>query len=584
MTLTGPTTVDPDSTHEYTVTVSDVGLQDLAGLNVAAAIGVLATGGADSAMTQSVAGAGGRAEITHTGPKSAMAGVTTFSFQWTAPSSFTSVTLQAWGNAVNGNVSTTGDRAARMTLDVINSGLPTAVPTMTPTPVPTPADQLGDPLPRPIRRGTKVELAPVASGFDGPVAASGAPGIDPRYLYVVDQSGIWWRVDVTDGSKVAFLDVSARLVPLGVFGPGTYDERGFLGAAFHPSYATNGLVYTYTSEPATPAPDFSTMPPMTSPDHQSVITEWHVINPGNAASVVDPSSARELLRFDKPQFNHNGGALQFSPADGKLYISIGDGGGADDQDGQPFIGGPVVGHGPNGNGQNLASVLGKILRIDPLGNNSANGNYGIPADNPFVGTPGAVGEVWAYGFRNPFRFTFDSVLHHLWVGDVGQNDVEEVDIVLGGGNYGWHLKEGGFFFRPNGTDAGYVSKIDQGVPPGLIDPVAQYDHDEGISVIGGYVAHSPSLHRLNAHYVFGEFAKTFANDGRLFYLRKRTMVRKNGKLQKSSIAEVRYPVNTSLGFSLLGIGEGGDGEIYLLGNSTAAPAGGTGTVVRVSEP
>ena len=103
-------------------------------------------------------------------------------------------------------------------------------------------------------------------------------------------------------------------------------------------------------------------------------------------------------------------------------------------------------------------------------------------------------------------------------------------------------------------------------------------------MIGGYVAHSPSLHRLNAHYVFGEFAKTFANDGRLFYLRKRTMVRKNGKLQKSSIAEVRYPVNTSLGFSLLGIGEGGDGEIYLLGNSTAAPAGGTGTVVRVSSP
>jgi glucose/arabinose dehydrogenase len=584
VTLTGATSVDPDSTHEYTVTVSHVGAQDLAGLNVSAVDGVLATGGSDSASTQALTGSGGRAEITHTGPKSGMGSVTTFSFLWTAPSSFSSVTLQVWGNAVNGNVSTTGDRAARMTLDVINSGLPTAVPTLTPTPVPTPADKLANPLPRPIRRGAKVGLAPVASGFDAPVAATGAPGIDPRYLYVVDQSGLLSRVDVTDGNKLTFLDVTSRLVPLGVFGPGTYDERGFLGVAFSPNYASDGLVYTFTSEPVNGTADFSTLPPMTTPDCQSVVTEWHVPNPTDPASVVDPLSARELLRIDKPQFNHNGGDIKFSPADGKLYISLGDGGGADDQDGQPFIGGPVVGHGPNGNGQNLSSILGKIIRIDPLGTNSANGHYGIPADNPFAGMPGLVGEVYAYGFRNPFRFSFDSALHHLYVGDVGQNDIEEVDIVNSGSDYGWRFKEGGFFFRPNGTDAGYVSKIDLGVPPGLIDPVAQYDHGEGISVIGGYVAHSPSLRRLNGHYVFGEFAKSFANDGRLFYLRKKNLVRRNGTLQKSQIAEARYPVNSSLGFFLLGLGEGRDGEIYLLGNSTAAPAGGTGVVVRISEP
>ncbi len=584
VTLMGPTSVDPDSTHEYTITVSDVGVQDLAGLNVAAADGVLATGGSNAAMTTTIVGSGGRDEVTHTGPKSAMGGVTTFSFTWTAPSSFTSVTLQAWGNAVNGNVSTTGDRSARMTLDVLNSSLPTAVPTMTPTPVATPADQLGDPLPRRISRGARIALQPVASGFDAPVAASGAPGIDPRYLYVADQSGVWSRVDVTDGSKVTFLDVTSRLVPLGLFGPGTYDERGFLGAAFHPSYATNGLVYTYTSEPTNGAPDFSTQPPLTPPDHQSVVTEWHVINPADPASVVDPLSAREILRVDEPQFNHNGGALHFSPIDGFLYVSLGDGGGADDEDGQPFIGGPVVGHGPNGNAQNLGNVLGKILRIDPLGTNSANGNYGIPASNPFISIPGALGEIFAYGFRNPFRMSFDSATGHFYVGDVGQNDVEEIDFVRAGDNCGWRLKEGAFFFRPNGTGAGYVSKIDQGVPGGLVDPVAQYDHDEGISVIGGYVAHSPSLRRLNDHYVFGEFSKSFANDGRLFYLKKKNLLRKNGKLQKSAIAEVRYPSGTSLGLSLLGFGEGRDGELYLLANSTAAPAGGTGVVVRISEP
>ncbi len=585
VTLTGPASVLPDSTHEYTVTISDVGTQHFGGLNVAGPSGVLATGGGDAGGTQTIAGAGGLAEITHTAPKAASGGVTTFSFLWTAPSSFTSVTLATWGNAVNGNFSTAGDRATRRTLDIINATLPTAVPTATPTPVATPTDRIADPLPRPIRRGARVTLQPVAVGFDAPVAAKSAPGIDARYLYVVDQSGIMWRVDLADGSKIAFLDVTSRLVSLGVFGPGSYDERGFLGAAFHPQYATNGLVYTYTSEPVAGPADFSTMPALTTADHQAVITEWHVPTPADPNAVVDPLSAREVLRIDEPQFNHNGGALQVSPTDGYLYISLGDGGAADDEDGQPFIGGPAVGHGPTGNAQNLANPLGKLLRIDPLGTNAANGRYGIPADNPFVGTPGALGEIWAYGFRNPYRFSFDRVTGELYVGDVGQNDVEEVDIVRRGGNYGWRYKEGELFFRPNGTDAGYVSKTDPGgVPTTLLDPVAQYDHSEGLSVIGGYLASSPSLRRLNGHYIFGEFARTFANDGRIFYLKKKGLVRKNGKLQKSQIAEVRYPLGVSVGLSLLGIGEGGDGEIYMLANSTAAPAGGTGVVLKLSEP
>ncbi len=585
VTLTGPQGVLPDSLNEYTLTVSAPGAQDLGGLNVSIADGVLSTGGADSANTQAVSGAGGLDEITHTSPKMSSGGVTTFTFLWTAPSTFSTLTLSGWGNAVNGNVSTTGDRAAHATLNVFNQSAPTDVPTPTPTPAPTPTDRLADPIKRPIRHGSaKVALVPVASGFDAPIAARGAPGIDARYLYVVDQSGIWWRVDTTNGSKTVFLDVTSRLVPLGIFGPGTYDERGFLGAAFANDYATSGLVYTYTSEPATPNPDFSTMPPMTSPDCQSVVTEWHVINPTDSSAVVDTGSAREVLRFDKPQFNHNGGDLHFGPVDNYLYVSTGDGGGADDQDDQPFIGPPTVGHGPNGNGQNRGVILGKILRIDPRGNNSANGEYGIPADNPFVGMPGTLGEIWAYGFRNPHRYSFDVPTGALYVGDVGQNDVEEVDVVVKGGNYGWRLKEGGFFFRPNGPAAGYVSKIDQGVPADLIDPVAQYDHGEGISVIGGYVSYSPSLPKLKEHYVFGEFAKSFANNGRLFYLKKRHLLKTNGKIQKSMIAEVKYVSGDSLGISLNSIGEGNDKELYALGDTTAAPAGGTGVVLRIVEP
>jgi glucose/arabinose dehydrogenase len=227
-----------------------------------------------------------------------------------------------------------------------------------------------------VQGDIRIQLEPVATGLTAPNWGTTAPGQD-GHLMVSDQNGILWKIDLATGDKAVFLDTSARLVPLGIAGPGTFDERGLLGIAFHPSYRTNGLLYTYTSEPVNGDADFSTMPPATAANHQSVITEWQVPNPTNAASVVDPASARELLRIDQPQFNHNGGALNFGP-DGNLYISIGDGGGRDDEG---------VGHGTSGNGQDAGNVLGSILRIDPLGNDSANGQYGIPGDNPFVSDP-----------------------------------------------------------------------------------------------------------------------------------------------------------------------------------------------------
>ena len=270
---------------------------------------------------------------------------------------------------------------------------------------------------------------------------------------------------------------------LGVCGPNTFDERGLLGVAFHPKYAQNGLLYTYTSEPESgPATFFSTVPAGTA-DHQNVVAEWHVPNPGNPASVVDPNSRRELLRVNWPQFNHDGGDLAFGP-DGKLYISMGDGGGADDADGQLFnrprdpnpgcaVSVPMVGHQGDGNAQKLNVPLGKILRIDVDGRDSANGQYGIPRDNPFVKTSGALPEIWAYGFRNPFRFSFDTRTGDLFVGDVGQNDIEEVSLVVKGGNHGWNVKEGTLFFHINGTAEGFASPtpdLDRTIPSSSSSP------------------------------------------------------------------------------------------------------------------
>lgn len=168
-----------------------------------------------------------------------------------------------------------------------------------------------------------------------------------------------------------------------------------------------------------------------------------------------------------------------------LYVALGDGGGADDRDGQLFIGGiPIVGHGLNGNAQNLTNPLGKILRIN-VDTRSPGKEYGVPGDNPFVGRAGAVGEIFAYGLRNPYRMSFDRHNGRLFAGDVGQNDIEEVDVIVKGGNYGWNLKEGTLYFDPRDNADGVAQRAmvpGRAIPHGLIDPVAQYDtHLEGHS-------------------------------------------------------------------------------------------------------
>ena len=431
---------------------------------------------------------------------------------------------------------------------------------------------ISDPIPATIRKGSiKINLETVASGLVAPNYAISAPGL-PNYLFVVDQPGILWKINLTTGSREVFLDVSAQLVPLGIFGDNTFDERGLLGVAFHPDYAQNGLLYTYTSEPVTGAADFSTMPVGRLADHQSVIAEWRVTEPGNPMSVVDTASKRVLLRIDQPQFNHDGGTVAFGP-DGLLYIALGDGGGADDVDGQESLGGPMVGHGTIGNGQDASNPLGTILRIDPAGNNAANGKYGVPADNPFTdAVDSRLDEIYAYGFRNPYRFSFDTRNGDLYAADVGQNDIEEVDLVFKGGNYGWNLKEGSFFFDANGNNDGFVtSAIPDDLPADLIDPILEYDHDEGLSVIGGFVYRGNAIKPLVGRYVFADWSSDFSvPTGRLFY-----------RLGKRGIREFVLTDRQNLGLFVQGFGQDAAGELYVLANATGTPFGDSGVVMRI---
>ncbi len=432
-----------------------------------------------------------------------------------------------------------------------------------------------DPIPATIPDSRiTVQLKTIASGMVQPLWGTFAPD-DDDHLYVVDQVGQAWRVNISDdhapGQKTLFLDVSSRLVKLGVFG-GNYDERGFLGLAFHPRFKKNGFIYTFTSEVVNGKADFSTMPPGVAPNCQTVITEWHVMNSDDDNPIVNMASARELMRIDKPQFNHNGGTLAFGP-DGMLYISLGDGGGANDV-------GP--GHVPGGNAQSLApgNVLGKILRIDPLGRNSANGKYGIPADNPFVGMGHGAPEIYAYGLRNPFRMSFDSRTGTLYAGDVGQNQIEEVDIIEKGHNYGWPVKEGTFLFDVNAAGFGFVYANSPGSPVGLTDPIAEYDHADGepatpnrVAVVGGFLYRGHAASDLRSHYVFGDYNGAGGNavNGHLFIL--------NGK--DNHVENLKIAGRSSLGLAVLGFGQDAEGEVYLMASQTGVVKGTTGQVLKI---
>jgi glucose/arabinose dehydrogenase len=393
-----------------------------------------------------------------------------------------------------------------------------------------------------------IEVQAVATGLAAPIDLISAHDGSGR-LFIVEQTG---KVRILRNGAIlptAFLDVGGRLIASG--------ERGLLSVAFHPGFSdatSPGFhkLYTYTSEPVSGGADF-TVPITGSFDNQGVLAEWKV-SMGNP-NVVDPATRREIFRLDHPESNHNGAKLAFRASDHYLYISIGDGGGGND------VG---SGHAPNvGNGQSIDRVLGKVLRIDPLSPAltpmsvdavSANGKYRVPRTNPFVGRTG-VDEIYAYGFRNPFRYSFDPPTDRLVLADVGQNSVEEVDIVQRGGNYGWNRKEGSFLFNPN---TGGISP-DPNPNPALIDPVAEYGHDDGAAVIGGFVYRGTSIPALTGKYFFGDLVGP-SGSGRLFY----------ADLSSGAIQEFRIgSTNRMLGAALHSIGEDDNHELYLLASSQA---------------
>jgi glucose/arabinose dehydrogenase len=395
----------------------------------------------------------------------------------------------------------------------------------------------------------RVSLEPVAEGFDAPLALEEAPDGSGR-LFVVDQPGTV-RIIAANGILLEepFLDVSEQMVPLNTGG----DERGLLGFAFHPDFSENGRVFVYYSAPLRPGGPAGW-------DHTSRVAEF-AVRPGDPDR-ADPSSERVVLEVDQPQANHNAGQILFGP-DGYLYIALGDGGAGNDV-------GP--GHPPDGNGQDTTTLLGSILRIDV----DAGDPYTVPADNPFGGGGGR-GEIFACGFRNPYRISFDAGGEYgLIAADVGQSRWEEIDLVTAGGNYGWPIREGAHCLDPTACPA----TGPRGEP--LIDPVIEYPNADqpggiGEAVIGGYVYRGTRVPALNGTYLFGDWEGTGGN----LTLFAATPPASGGGVWRMAPLEVAAG-GVQPGPYLLGFGQDAAGEVYVLTSAAGGPEGGTGKVFAIT--
>lgn len=313
-----------------------------------------------------------------------------------------------------------------------------------------------------------VKLVPAFDNlrFDRPLYFAPVPDGSGRVV-VVEQAGKVFmfpnRADVKGDEVVGVIDLSVRRKG---------NEEGLLGLAFHPKFKENRLVYLH----------FSASDPV-----RNVLASFKM----NEDARIDPATERVLLEVEQPWGNHNGGMIEFGP-DGYLYLALGDGGAAGD---------------PKGNGQNLTTLLGTILRLD-VDHQDEGKQYAVPKDNPFYDQAyrdkETRPEIWAYGLRNAWRFSFDPDTGDLWAGDVGQNRWEEIDLITKGGNYGWNFREGNHTFRQGEPPAGVT----------LIDPIVEHDRREARSITGGYVYRGEVIPGLRGAYVYGDY-----ETGKLWSLR-----------------------------------------------------------------
>ena len=327
-------------------------------------------------------------------------------------------------------------------------------------------------------------------------------------MFVPQQQGIIHVFKQDSKETSVFLDMSNKVAYID-----KENEEGLLGMAFHPKFKANGefFVYYTTQEES----------------HTTVVSRFKVSkeNPNQA----DPASEEVLMSVNHPYWNHKGGTICFGP-DGYLYIAIGDGGAGND---------------PHGNGQNLQTLLGKVLRID-VDHKDGKLEYAIPKDNPFIGRFAnkqliARPEIYAYGIRNIWRMSFDRANGQLWAADVGQNLWEEINLITKGGNYGWNLRESKHEFAPNSTGSG----------PGLVDPIFEYTHDIGKSITGGHVYRGKKFPGLVGHYLYADYVS-----GRLWAL-------KYDEKKKAVVANHPIPYEGAA-LPVISFGEDEAGEVYFM--------------------
>jgi len=419
----------------------------------------------------------------------------------------------------------------------------------------------------PLNKIKQLDLQLVASNFVSPIGVVPIPDNTGR-LVVIDQVGKLYIIDAA-GTTLAtpFLDVTSRMVTLNP----NFDERGLLGVAFHPNYSTNGRLFVYYNAP----PRAGGPTPTTTWNNLARFSEFRVS--ASNPNLVDMSSERVFLEIDDPQSNHNGGTLIFG-TDGYLYISIGDGGRANDTGPGHVEDWYLVNAG--GNGQDIEQNLwGSILRLDM----DSGLPYGIPADNPLVGKPG-FDEIYAYGFRNPYRMSFDMQGgNKLYVGDAGQVLYEEVSVVVKGGNYGWNVKEGTHCFNaasPLTTFPECPGADNFGNP--LIDPVIEMLNAQNpapgvktLTVIGGHV-YRGNIPTLNGKYVFGSFSRSFAApQGEIFVAQPAGP----GLWPFSELSFASY--TDHLGQFVKGFGQDLGGEIYVATSTSVGPSGTSGKIYKI---